>query len=216
MMLRPPSSPCQRVGPDVEHVQVQVLREPPPRQQLVAAVGREAAHLVALADRAEVDREVVRRGRGAASAARPPADEPATARRRHECAVQAVGRRRYSGSTCSSRRSAAGAAPPSCRAPRGALVGLSASPTIVSLRRRAARRPRAPTSRARRARRASRRRCGTGCAAPWAARADDVRATNRDLGALLLGGAGQDLERRLPGVGDVDAVGVDHLGGPGS
>ena len=62
------------VGADVEHVQVEILGEPPPRQQLVAPVGREAAHLIALADGANVDGEVIGAGRRRGAADQPGPD----------------------------------------------------------------------------------------------------------------------------------------------
>ena len=71
---------AQARGRDVEHVQVHVLREPAPRQQLVVAVGAVAAHLVALPDRAQVDRELVRGRRDDGSSEQ--ASRPSSAARR--------------------------------------------------------------------------------------------------------------------------------------
>src|SRR5262249_52460642 len=75
------AAPAPRL--DVEHVEVEVLRQPPAREQLVAAVDGEAADLVPLADGAQVDREVVGvRARRAPDARGEPDEQRAPARTR--------------------------------------------------------------------------------------------------------------------------------------
>ena len=121
------------VGADVEHVQVEVLREPPPRQQLVGPVGREAAHLIALPDGANVDGEIVRPGAAPPRRRSPDATSSATHARRRPGAAT-IRRARPSSLRLDLQLEAdrpAARRRPSCRrAPRGA--GLSASPTIPS------------------------------------------------------------------------------------